>query len=396
MGMLNHAIFKGISAHNFQRIEELGYDKHERLYYVLDDNRLYRRTDPPIAPARRPKPKANTLKAQATRRRTSKRRRVQESETTDADHDDEGILETETSDPAIRDQVTHTLDGFNWECIAITLAQYQEFCDSFKNSKHPDEKLLHERLLDHVLPAIEKAEESQRRKVERKERELQNHQKLASAKRSSRLADKHDRERQERLAEEAIRKHATDLAAAHREQERQVKMEQDRRSRMMTREQRIKEREYKRLLHEEELARMEEEAKKVEAGQARGSERNLKAQMEKKKKDLEDLSEEGDWLFDCSGCALHGPNLVRLCDMSWCFRTLLTLARMTALILSRARNVMSGNTASALAYQRLRPRRMTSISSALIASKDLRMLKSLRYLLNSEPVSLLLRLHHKL
>lgn len=137
-----------------------------------------------------------------------------------------------------------------------------------------------------------------------------NLQKLAGAKRSSRLADKHDRERQEREAAEAERQHAADIAAAHKQQEQLEKMERDRQSRMMTREQRIKDREYKRILHEEELARIEEEAKKVEAGEARGSERHLKAQMEKRKKDLEELSAEEDWVFDCAGCGVYGKNVV--------------------------------------------------------------------------------------
>ena len=206
-------------------------------------------------------------------------------------------------------QNTDTFGGFKWELIAITLSQYQDFIASLK-MRDPDEKDLRQVLQEEIIPHIEKAEESQRRKIERKERELLNLQKLAGAKRSSRLADKYDRERQEREAAEADQKRLADLAAAHREQERQAKMEQDRQSRMMTREQRIRDREYKRLLHEEELAKIEEEAKKVEAGETRGSERHLKAQMEKRKKDLEDLSAEEDWVFDCSGCGVYGKNVV--------------------------------------------------------------------------------------
>jgi hypothetical protein len=32
--------------------------------------------------------------------------------------------------------------------------------------------------------------------------------------------------------------------------------------------------------------------------------------MEKRKKDLEDLSAEEDWVFDCSGCGIYGKNVV--------------------------------------------------------------------------------------
>ena len=239
---------------------------------------------------------------------------MEESETPEIKDEDENTLEngTATHQPDEDNQNFNKSGGFKWECIAITLTQYHGFIDSIKKSKDPDEKILRERLMDQVIPIIEKAEESQRRKIERKERELLNLQRIAGAKRSSRLADKHDRERQERETAESDRKRADDLVAARREQERQTKMEQDRQSRMMTREQRIKDREYKRLLHEEELAKMEEEAKKVEAGEARGSERHLKAQMERRKKDLEDLSAEEDWVFDCSGCGVYGKNVVCL------------------------------------------------------------------------------------
>jgi hypothetical protein len=204
-----------------------------------------------------------------------------------------------------------TFGGFKWECVAVTSEQYQEFLGSIEKTRDLNEKDLHLRIVEQVLPVVEKAEESHRRKMERKQRELLNVQRLSGAKRSGRLADKHERERHEREAIEAAEKRAAELAAAHKEQERQSKMEQDRQSRMMTREQRIKDREYKRLLHEEELAKIAEEAKRVEAGEARASERHLKAQMEKHKRDLEDLSAHEDWVFDCSGCGVYGKNIVR-------------------------------------------------------------------------------------
>lgn len=77
----------------------------------------------------------------------------------------------------------------------------------------------------------------------------------------------------------------------------------------MTREQRLKDREEKRRLHEQQLAEMEEQAKKLETGEARVSERQLKAMMEKGKQDLEALQLEEPWTFDCSVCGVHGENL---------------------------------------------------------------------------------------
>ncbi len=66
----------------------------------------------------------------------------------------------------------------------------------------------------------------------------------------------------------------------------------------------------RRILHEEELANLSEDNKKLEEGEGRMSERHLKAEMEKRKKALEELKQDGDWFFDCSGCGVHGENLV--------------------------------------------------------------------------------------
>ncbi|GAD95670.1 PHD finger domain protein [Paecilomyces variotii No. 5] len=276
------------------RIEELGYDRDDRLYYVLDDNRLYRRTDPPIPPPKAAKPKANTRKARAAAR-AAKRRKVSEDE--------------EEKDDANENQAEDTSGGLKWECIAVTLAEYQAFIDTIRKTKDPNEQILRDRLLEEVFPVLEKVEESQQRKIAKREKELFNMQLLAGAKRSGRLAQKQEREQREREEAEAAQKREAELAAARKAQEQQKKMEEERRSRMMTREQRIKDREQKRILHEEELRKMAEEQKKLENGEGRVSERHLKAEMEKRKKSLEELAQEDQWIFDCSGCGVHGENL---------------------------------------------------------------------------------------
>ncbi|CAF9939363.1 MAG: hypothetical protein ALECFALPRED_008079 [Alectoria fallacina] len=287
------------------RIEEVGYDKHERYYFVLDDNRLYRRTDPPPPPPPAPKAKAKSKKGKAAAR-ASKRRKTIElgGSANDADND------TPAEDgEAGANEEDDSFGGRKWECIAITLDQYQGFLESIQNSRDPDEKDLHRRIKEEVWPVIEKAEDSQARKKQKQERELMNMQKLATAKRSSRLEAKMERERQEQEVAEAERKRKADLTAAKQNQEKQKRMEEDRESRMMTREQRLKEREYKRILQEEELANLSEENKKVEAGEAKKSERHLKTEIEKRKKELAALAEDDEWIFDCSKCGVHGTNL---------------------------------------------------------------------------------------
>jgi hypothetical protein len=229
------------------RMEPLGWDKDDRAYFVLDDNRLYRRADvpvPPSAPKAKAKPqnrrksKAKTPKKTPTRgTRQSKRRRVEEAD----DDDSSGLSEPPEED--VDDDVAMTKDdladevaeddepsyGFTsrtWSCIAVTLEEYQDFQASIFRSRDPNEKQLHARIEEHVIPVIEKRAEAIRQKQLKKLRELENLQKMATAKRSSRIADKADRERQERDEREAEEKRRLDLKMALAEQERQRKIEE--------------------------------------------------------------------------------------------------------------------------------------------------------------------------
>ncbi|KAE8147018.1 hypothetical protein BDV25DRAFT_161228 [Aspergillus avenaceus] len=282
------------------RIEELGYDREGRYYYILDDNRLYRRTEPPILPTRPTKSKTKKKSARAAR--ASKRRRVSRSaageESSDEDNNNpDGELKSDYA------------ERMKWECLAITLDDYKLFLDSIRRTKDPDEKILRDRIEDQVLPVIEKEEEAHERQRAKREKELFNLQLLAGAKRSSRIAGKQEKERQDREAAEAAHKREADLATARKEDERIKRMEEDRQSRIMTREQRIKDRERKRILHESELERIAEEQKKLERGEGRVSERQLKAELERQRRNLENLSQEDEWIFDCSGCGVHGENV---------------------------------------------------------------------------------------
>ncbi|MCJ1240186.1 hypothetical protein MMC14_008186 [Varicellaria rhodocarpa] len=279
------------------RIEEVGYDKEDRLYFVLDDNRLYRRTDPalpatPPPPARKPKAKSKRGRAAA---RASKRRKIVETDdstmSVDGTADGEIVVEGESKNKEADDG----FGGRKWECIAINLTEYQDFLESIKKSRDVEEKALYSRLTKEVLPVIEKLEENRQKKLAKREKELMNMQKLATAKRSSRIATKQDKEREEREAAEAEYQRKVALIAAKRDQEKKKNLEEARESRMMTREQRLKEREFKRILHEEELASLSEDSKKLEKGEARMSERHLKAEVEKKKKELEKLAAEDQW-----------------------------------------------------------------------------------------------------
>jgi hypothetical protein len=243
-----------------QRIEPFGWDSEDRTYIVLDDNRLYRQTAPPPPPPPPAAPKKNSKKAKAALR-ASKRRKVSEPEVSDEEVIDELVIQQKEEVPEEDDG----LGGMKWECLAINLDDLNRFIASIEKSRDPNEKILRARITEQLLPLLEKQEEARKRKAAQKERELLNLEKLATAKRSSRIAGKLELQRQEEEAREAERKRQAELAMAKKEQEKWMKLEKERESRMMTREQRLKEREARRILHEEELAGLSEDSKKLEA-----------------------------------------------------------------------------------------------------------------------------------
>lgn len=123
-----------MSGTNFQqRMDPVGFDCQENTYYILDDNRLYRRT--PWKEVAMPTKK----KTQAYKGR--KRRRVSAA----VDDSDENQVEVD--------------QGRKWSCICISLQDWEAFVMSLKPSKDQDESALYEYLKEDVLPEISRAEE---------------------------------------------------------------------------------------------------------------------------------------------------------------------------------------------------------------------------------------------
>lgn len=338
------------------RMEPLGWDKEDRAYFVLDDNRLYRRTDeppPPLSPKPRAKSKAkppSAKKSKSKPTRSSKRRKIEETSDEEVEEPGEdaqpGAAQGEDTtmmdgdETVIDEELGFGFTSKTWECIAITLDDYQEFMATIFRSRDPNEKQLRKRLEETVIPIIEKREEAIKLKQSKKLRELENLQKMTYAKRSSRLADKADKEKEERELREIEEKRHRDLKMAHEEEERQQSIQevshrdmltsdgggitvfcllmQGHESRRLTREQRVKEREVKRILHEEKLAQLDEQEARAVSQDAnsesieakRISERQTKSQKEQLQKELAKLADEdGTWIFDCAVCGLHGENL---------------------------------------------------------------------------------------
>ncbi|KAK4682071.1 hypothetical protein QC764_113930 [Podospora pseudoanserina] len=278
------------------RIEPYGWDRHDRTYYVLDDNRLYRMSEAPAAPA---KPKKNTKKAKAAQR-ANKRRRVASGAA--SDNEDAGDEASEAGAPA--EPEDDGLGGMKWECLAATLSEVRDFISSLEKTKDPNEKILRNQIQAHLLPILEQQEESRRRKQLQREKELLNLEKMAHAKRSSRIAGKLEHRKEEERARGEERRQREEEAARRKEETKRAKIEREREHRLMSREHRLKEREVRRLQHEEELAQLSEDSKSTAS--ARMSDRRRIAEIERNKKALQELEEEEeDWIFDCI-CGAYG------------------------------------------------------------------------------------------
>jgi hypothetical protein len=284
------------------RMEPTGWDSQERSLFVLDDNRMYRMTDPPPPPEpTKAKPKAKSRKSKGSR--SSKRQKASTPEAEEAVDDEQATEEQQSL------ETDNGLGGKKWECICVTLEDYQEYMNSIRKSRDPNEKILYKRLQEDVMPVMEGLAEEQAKKQARKLKELENMQKLATAKRSSRISSRLEKQKEVEEAEAAERKRQEELTMAKAEQEKQKKMEEAQDSRRMTREQRLKERETAKILKEEELRRLQENEQKLASNNARLSERHLKAMMKKHESDLKRLNEEEDWFFDCEKCGTYGSNL---------------------------------------------------------------------------------------
>lgn len=260
-----------------------------------------------------PKPKKNTKKARAQARRSGKRRRVSSATFGNAAEGDEDGHEyqDEHEDPTATDRKEEDSDdglgGMIWECVAVTLDELRSLLASISSKKDPNERVLHEKIVEHLLPILEQQEERRKRREKEREKELLNLAKMASAKRSSRIAGRQEQQKQEELLREEEQKRRLELDALRKQEQRQRKAEKEREARLFSREKRLHEREVRRAQHQDELAQLSEDSKSVDNAAARMSERRRQAEIEKNKEALRELDDEVDeeWTFDCI-CGLHG------------------------------------------------------------------------------------------
>jgi len=200
-------------------MDPFGWDSQLRVYFVLHD-RLYRRTDPPLPSTVAPKAKTKAKKA-ARGSRASKRRKL--SAVVEEEDEQDGIVE-ELDVPEEKEE--DGLGGATWECIAVTLDEYNAFLDPLRRSRNRDEKDLITEITQQVLPELEKHAEALERKKTKERRELEALQKMATAKRWSRIAGRMEKQKEVDEAEEAERRKRDELKMAHKEEARRMKMEE--------------------------------------------------------------------------------------------------------------------------------------------------------------------------
>ncbi|KAI5819713.1 hypothetical protein BZA77DRAFT_141942 [Pyronema omphalodes] len=243
------------------RIEPCGFDEKGNTYYILDDNRLYKRTPWIIdAPAKKSKPK----------KKATKRRRVS------------AAVPTPSPEP-------ETEKAGEWSCVCVTLHDWTMFMQSLEKSKDEDEQALYTYINEDILPMLTK-------EWMEKEKQRQLQEAVANRKRSSRLdakmlMKKEEEERQLQLArEEEERKKEAKI------REKAEKLEKEREARMMLREKRMQER----AARAAGLPVREASQASDNAAPTRRSSRRAASKKSNKE-------EEKEWYFDCV-CGANGTN----------------------------------------------------------------------------------------
>ncbi|KAA8908483.1 hypothetical protein FN846DRAFT_945361 [Sphaerosporella brunnea] len=240
------------------RMEPCGFDCHGNTYYILDDNRLYKRT-PWVFESKKAKAAKRTGKA-------TKRRRVSSEPPEDASD--------ETKTP-----------GGVWSCVCATLHDWTIFVNSIESSKDPDEKALCAYLKQDVMPVLNKVWVEME-----KQRQLQ--AAVANRKRSSRLDEKMARQREDEERAAAERREAKEVAASLKDKQENERKDKEREQRMKLREQRMKEREIQKLQSSRATSATDDSST---SGTRRSSRRATVA------------AEKEEWAFDCI-CGVHGMN----------------------------------------------------------------------------------------
>jgi hypothetical protein len=278
-----------------QRIDPVGFDADGNTYYLLDDNRLYKRDSPPTPPPS----KRSTQTSTPNNRRSKKRKRTR-------------IVESSSPEPAPTPDEEDT-----WHLICASMADWLAFIAKLKKSRDGDEKALYRHLSENVLPTLEEEEKEREKARQAREAEYLREQAFLARKRSTRLVQKEESKKVQEEREAELVKLRAEEDERKREEARLKKLEQEREARLLLREQRQRERELRILQREEERRKTAEEG---EAAGGKGSvspvpavkktSRQQALESAKASTEPESAKVEESWFFDCL-CGKHGTNYVR-------------------------------------------------------------------------------------
>ncbi|KAK9366534.1 hypothetical protein V1509DRAFT_629732 [Lipomyces kononenkoae] len=249
------------------RVDPVGWDSQDNTYFLLDDNRLYCRYDPPPEPLSRPKKapaKGRRKKRQVasySAPRRSKRRRTNEVDTADEDEDDsvaadshigdedhslvsDGDIKPEDGETDYSELLELSRDAEStWKCVCATYQEWRSFFTSIgktarDKSKTP-EREFYAFLKTEVMPVIESLEQDRVRNEEAKLKEIERLRLIENRKRSSRvdvLAQRRKEEEEQRAAREEAERERELKKAEHR---RRAILERERETRLDARDQKL-------------------------------------------------------------------------------------------------------------------------------------------------------------
>ncbi|KAI3658597.1 hypothetical protein MP638_006268 [Amoeboaphelidium occidentale] len=266
---------------NLWRVDPIGYDFKGNIYWLFDDNRMYRQTLPEDQ-----RPKFKT------------RRRAGQQDNSD-DQKQDAILSD--VDPDIIEE-----DGSYWKPVCITLEDWTEFPKRFESSTHPRDKSFYKFLINDITPQVIPVLTEKKKKKEL-EFALQNRKR--STRLGSRFEEVEARKKEQEYYEEhpdEIPKSRTEIFMERRERNQKKREEEEKERKIREREERTLRREQaaalKRLKEEEVKKKEETVTQQTEQKKGKPQERSKKKRGGSKKQ------QQQGWMFDCY-CGVSGENL---------------------------------------------------------------------------------------
>ncbi|KAF9426364.1 hypothetical protein BGZ94_006626 [Podila epigama] len=299
------------------RVDPIGIDARERVYWLFDDNRLYRENPEPKATSKKSKAASTSQAASRPKKEAEPRQGTRRSGRGQKAESTEGSAKkaTKAPEPEPEFESPPITPGVIWEPVCINRLDWEQFAPVFQRSKHPDEKALYAFINNDILPKVLED-------LNQKEKEREKLEAIANRKRSSRIVIR-EIELQEKARLASIRQQEMEAAAEQRRQEmRERRSERERQQQQQIRDHRLKEREQR--LKDRENAIWEREERKKQQLAKIAREREIRKQKRLngtgsdhgKDEDGDGImskaedqpEEEEDWVFDCV-CGVFGNNL---------------------------------------------------------------------------------------